>query len=98
MHDDIRKLFTSLHSTAPFWSLRLVEEECEVLAVRQDTIEPPGLSSDRGAMLVAVTEGGYGYCATSDLSRSGLQAALDRARPGPKRPAPPASIATIRPT
>jgi len=68
-----------LRSTAPFWSLRCHEETREVLAVRQDTIEPPRLSVDRGAMLTAVTEGGYGYCATSDLSAAGLQAALDKA-------------------
>jgi predicted Zn-dependent protease len=30
-------------------------------------------------MLTAVVEGGYGYCATSDLSAAGLQKALDRA-------------------
>jgi len=47
--------------------------------VRQDTLEPPRLSIDRGAMLTAVTGGGFGYCATSDLSVAGLQAALDRA-------------------
>ena len=64
---------------APFWSLRSVEETRELLAVRQDTIEPPRLAIDRGAMLTAVTDGGYGYCATGDLSPAGLQAALDRA-------------------
>ncbi len=69
----------SLRSTAPFWSLRYHEERREVLAMRQDTLEPPRLSVDRGAMLTAVTEGGYGYCATNDLSSAGLQAALDRA-------------------
>ena len=47
--------------------------------MRQDTLEPPRLSLDRGAMLTAVVEGGYGYCATSDLSTAGLQKALDRA-------------------
>jgi predicted Zn-dependent protease len=69
--------FRSLRSPAPFWSLRQHDETREVLAVRQDTIEPPRLSVDRGAMLTAVTEGGY--CATSDLSAAGLQAALDKA-------------------
>ncbi len=68
-----------LRSAAPFWSLRYHEETREVLAVRQDTVEPPRLSIDRGAMLTAVTEGGYGYCATSDISPAGLQAALDKA-------------------
>jgi predicted Zn-dependent protease len=79
MHDTLRKRFQALRSSAPFWSLRYVDETHEQLAVRQDTIEPPRLSLDRGAMLVAVTDGGYGYCATSDLSVAGLQAALDHA-------------------
>jgi len=71
--------FAALRSTAPFWSLRCHEEKRESHAMRQDTLEPPSMSLDRGAMLTAVTEGGYGYCATSDLSRAGLQKALDRA-------------------
>jgi predicted Zn-dependent protease len=71
--------FAALRSTAPFWSLRCHEEKRESHAMRQDTLEPPRMSLDRGAMLTAVTEGGYGYCATSDLSRAGLQKALDRA-------------------
>src|SRR6267143_7033245 len=79
MPPDISRSFHALRSAAPFWSLRLHHETREVLAVRQDTLEPPRLSVDRGAMLTAVTDGGYGYCATSDLSVSGLQKALDRA-------------------
>src|SRR5438094_1602898 len=69
----------ALRSSAPFWSVRYHEEKGETLAIRQDTLEPPRLSVDRGAMLTAVVDGGYGYCATSDLSTSGLQKALDRA-------------------
>jgi predicted Zn-dependent protease len=71
--------FKVLRSSAPFWSLRYHDETHELLSVRQDTVEPPRLSVDRGAMLTAVTAGGFGYCATSDLSQAGLQAALDRA-------------------
>src|SRR5881394_3545448 len=72
-------LGNDLRSAASFWSLRFHEEKHEFLAVRQDTLEPPSLSVDRGAMLTAVVDGGYGYCATSDLSTGGLQRALDRA-------------------
>jgi predicted Zn-dependent protease len=79
MPDSIRGRFRALRSSAPYWSLRYVEETRELLAVRQDTLEPPSLSIDRGAMLTAISAGGYGYCATSDLSAAGLQAALDRA-------------------
>src|SRR5260221_13287793 len=67
----------ALRSTAPFWSVRYHEEKRETLAMRQDTLEPPRLSVDRGAMLSAVVDGGYGYCATSDLSQAGLPKALD---------------------
>jgi predicted Zn-dependent protease len=77
MHADLSESFRRLHSVAPFWSLRYHEERRESHAMRQDTLEPPWLSVDRGAMLTAVTDGGYGYCATSDLSPAGLQQALD---------------------
>ncbi len=75
----IGERFRRLKSSAPFWSLRFHDERRELLAVRNDIVEPPRRSSDRGAMLTAVVEGGHGYCATADLSVSGLQAALDRA-------------------
>jgi predicted Zn-dependent protease len=71
--------FRALRSAAPFWSLRCHEETGQVLSVRQDTVEPPRLSVGRGAMLIAMTDGGFGYCATGDLSTAGLQSALDRA-------------------
>ena len=79
MPDSLRDQFRKLRSTAPFWSLRYIDETREQLAVRQDVVEPPSLSHDRGAMLTAIVAGGYGYCATSDVSVAGLQAALDRA-------------------
>jgi len=75
----VEQLFRALRSRASFWSLRYHEEKRESHAMRQDTLEPPRLSLDRGAMLTALVEGGYGYCATSDLSTAGLQKALDRA-------------------
>jgi predicted Zn-dependent protease len=79
MFETLRTRFHSLRSSAPFFALRYVEETREVLAVRQDTPEPPRLHVERGVMITAITEGGYGYCATSDVSPAGLQAALDRA-------------------
>jgi predicted Zn-dependent protease len=78
-HPFLGNALRELRSAAPFWSLRYHEEKRESHAMRQDTLEPPRLSTDRGAMLTAVTEGGYGYCATSDLSAAGLQKALERA-------------------
>jgi predicted Zn-dependent protease len=72
-------LFRQLGSDADFWSLRVVDEQAECYAVRKNIPQPPVLISDRGAMLTAFADGGCGYAATSDLSRAGLQLALDRA-------------------
>jgi len=68
-----------LRTSADFWSVRRHDERRETFSVRQDTVEPPSFSLDRGAMVTAIVDGGYGYCATGDLSTAGLQAALDRA-------------------
>jgi predicted Zn-dependent protease len=64
---------------ADYWSLRLVDERCESFSVRKNVPMPFIASTDRGAMASVYADGGYGYAATSDLSRHGLQAALDRA-------------------
>ena len=68
-----------LRTSADFWSVRRHDERRETFSLRQDTVEPPSFSLDRGAMVSAIVDGGYGYCATGDLSTAGLQAALDRA-------------------
>ena len=59
-----------------FCSLRFVEETSEQLSVRQNVVEPPQCSVDRGVMITVIDKGGYGYAATSDLSESGLRAAV----------------------
>ena len=63
-----------------YWSLRLVDEASEGLAVRDDVAEPSSLGLSRGGMITVVVGAGIGYGATNDLSRSGLVAAFERAR------------------
>jgi len=64
---------------ADFWSLRFVEERSESFSVRKNVAMPYVASTDRGAMATAYADGGYGYCATADISPAGLRAALERA-------------------
>ena len=61
-------------------SLRIVDEQTRVLSVRRDVAQPPSQARDRGGMVTVHVDGGVGYAATSDLSRSGLRDAVDRAR------------------
>lgn len=79
MQDTIAKLFKSLVPAVDFCSLRLVDETSEQIMVRQDVLQPLTTRIDCGAMITVIDRGGYGYAATSDLSRSGLQDALARA-------------------
>lgn len=69
-----------LQSHAEFWSLRVVSRRDTELGVRSGVAEPPRIGADTGAMLTVVDRGGIGYSATADLTTTGLQRALDRAR------------------
>jgi predicted Zn-dependent protease len=66
-----------LRSEADFWSLRVVDEQIDEHAVRNDIAQPLSSVRDRGAMLIAWAGAGAGYAATVNLSAAGLQAALD---------------------
>ncbi|MDE2428848.1 MAG: TldD/PmbA family protein [Burkholderiales bacterium] len=63
-----------------FCSMRIVDEHSEHLHVRQNILQPLQNSRSRGAMMTVIHQGGYGYAATSDLSRNGIAAALARAQ------------------
>jgi predicted Zn-dependent protease len=78
--EEIAARFAAQAPAADYWTLRLVAEEGDALAVRQGVPEPSRLTASRGAMVTLVVDGGVGYGATSDLSPAGLRAAAARAR------------------
>ncbi|QRX81584.1 TldD/PmbA family protein [Glaciimonas sp. PAMC28666] len=80
MYDELRALFKRLAPAVDFCSLRLVQETSEHITVRQDVLQPISHHADRGVMITVIHRGGYGYAATSDLSASGLQDAIRRAK------------------
>ena len=79
MLDQIKETFRRVAPAADFVSLRCVDESAEVLAVRQDVVQPVATGRDVGAMITVLDRGGLGYGATSDLSEAGLRRAADRA-------------------
>ena len=76
---EIAARFAAAAPAADYWTLRIIDEIDEGLAVRDDVAEPASVSLSRGAMLTVVRGGGVGYCAGSDLSPAGLAAAFARA-------------------
>ncbi|QDQ28779.1 TldD/PmbA family protein [Chitinimonas arctica] len=79
MLETMEQRFKSLQPRLDFCALRYVEEETEILSVRQGVAEPLRRRLDRGAMITVLHQGGYGYAATSDCSTEGLRAALAHA-------------------
>lgn len=82
-----RSFRAALPADTQFASLRLLEERALTVSVRQDLLQPLAESTDVGAMITVIHNGGLGYAATSDLSTSGLAAALRRARQWAERTA-----------
>ena len=77
---DLEARFREVLPDVEFCSLRYENEAHEMLHVQDDVVLPVRISSDVGAMVTVIDRGGLGYAATSDLSRSGLSRAVDRAR------------------
>lgn len=75
----LRSLFRELMPAVDFFSMRVVDDRSEELLVRQNVLQPLRNARSHGAMLTVIHDGGYGYAATSDLSRNGLNTALQHA-------------------
>ncbi len=75
----VARRFAAAAPACDYWTLRLVDEVQEGLAVRDDVPEPSSIGASRGAMITIVAGAGIGYAATADLSPAGLAAAAERA-------------------
>src|SRR4030095_16964352 len=79
MLERVEERFRHLTPQGDFCSLRFVRERSEVLAVRQNIVQPMATSEDSGAMLTVYAGDGMGYAATGDVSLNGLQRAAEQA-------------------
>lgn len=79
MFERLQTYFEQVRSKGDFCTLRAVHERSEMIAVRQNVLQPVATSEDIGAMLTVFASGGMGYAATSDLTPVGLQRAAEQA-------------------
>jgi predicted Zn-dependent protease len=80
MYNTIKDRFQKIIPNVEFCSLRYVEEQSEILSVRQNIIQAPSSSHDSGVMFTIMDKGGLGYAATSDLTEQGLRNAIKLAQ------------------
>ncbi len=79
MWDGAAERFAKIAPGVGFWSIRLVRQRSEQLAVRRGVLQPVTVVEDAGAMVEVRDGGGMGYAATSDLSERGLRRAAEEA-------------------
>jgi predicted Zn-dependent protease len=77
--DEILARFRNVAPRVDFWSLRVVHERDQTLAVRRNVVQPITGFEDLGAMITVYDGGGLGYAATCELTAAGLRQAADRA-------------------
>lgn len=64
---------------ADFWSVHVLHEEHQELSFRSKVQEPIQLSSDCGALITVMKNGGLAYASTQDLSSQGIKRAFEEA-------------------
>jgi predicted Zn-dependent protease len=77
--EEVWREFCDVVPAADFFSLRYVNNKSQELSVRQSVLQPPLNRLDEGVMITIRKGSGYGYGATSDLSRAGLEGAAQKA-------------------
>ena len=69
---DIATRFAAVAPACDAWSVRVMRDKTEQLAVTRGVPDPVHLSDDLGVMVTVQAGSGLGYAATSDISPSGL--------------------------
>ena len=87
MFDVVGKRFQSCVGRVDSASLRFVERHTEKVSVRQGVLEPVFQGSDCGVMIEVRQGTGIGYCATNNLTESGIREALRMAERWARRTA-----------
>ena len=105
MTDALERAFAAIVPDGIACSLRTERSVSEYFSVRRGVAAPPRRSTNTGAMLTVEHQGAIGYGATTDLSESGLRAALTEAMEWAKASAgrmvpgfPPSTLTTEKGT
>ena len=63
-----------------YCSFRFVNKYTNIISVTRNVLEPIEITEDEGIMVTVIHNGGYGYGATSDLSKEGILKATEEAK------------------
>ena len=79
MKDDFINTVKSLIPKVDYCSFRFVNKYTNVISATRGVVEPVTISEDDGLMVTVFNKGGYGYGATSNLTKKGISEAVNSA-------------------
>ena len=80
MKNEFLKQINTYLPSVDYCSFRFVNKYTNILSVTRNVLEPIEIIEDEGLMVTVIHDGGFGYGATSDLTREGILKATEEAK------------------
>jgi len=80
MKDEFLNQINTYLPSVDYCSFRFVSKYTNILSVTRNVLEPIEIVEDEGLMVTVIHDGGFGYGATSDLTRQGILKATEEAK------------------
>ena len=72
MKNEFLKQISTYFPSVDYCSFRFVNKYTNIVSVTRNVLEPIEILEDEGVMVTIIHNGGYGYGASSDLTREGI--------------------------
>ena len=80
MKNEFLKQISTYFPSVDYCSFRFVNKYTNIVSVTRNVLEPIEILEDEGLMVTIIHNGGYGYGASSDLTREGILKATEEAK------------------
>ena len=80
MKNEFLKQINTHFPNVDYCSFRFVNKYTNIISVTRNVLEPIEISEDEGVMVTVIHNGGYGYGASSDLTKEGILKATEEAK------------------
>ena len=80
MKNEFLKQINTYLPNVDYCSFRFVNKYTNIISVTRNVLEPIEILEDEGLMVTVIHDGGYGYGASSDLTREGILRATEEAK------------------
>ena len=80
MKNEFLKQISTYFPSVDYCSFRFVNKYTNIVSVTRNVLEPIEILEDEGVMATITHNGGYGYGASSDLTREGILKAIEEAK------------------